>query len=161
MPFEGLLGNSCELKIIEYLLPLRGMEFNLTELAREVNISRPTADRIVKKFVNWGLMDVTSVYGKTKYYALNENSGFIDVFENLNNRLVEHILGEENLYEVGDYLMQHAPVCSPKPITLSEEVASWVPSISKRQSEPVDGIFIKEVQDFPNDIIAMGGINAA
>ena len=104
MPFEGLLGNSCELKLIEFLMPLKDMEFNLTELAEEVSVSRPTVDRIVKKFVKWGLMKVARTHGKTKYYALNEDSGFVRVFEDLNNRLVEQILGQEKLGSVPRFL---------------------------------------------------------
>lgn len=41
-PFEDILGNCDELKIIEYLLPLEEIEFNITE--------------IVDKFVEWKLL---------------------------------------------------------------------------------------------------------
>ena len=29
--FEGLLGNNCELRMLEYLLPLEGMDFNMLQ----------------------------------------------------------------------------------------------------------------------------------
>ncbi len=161
MPFEGLLGNSCELKIIEFLLPLKGLEFNLSELAEEVNVSRPTTDRIVKKFVKRGLMKISSIHGKTKYYSLNENSDFIEVFENLNNRLVEQMLGEEMLYQVGEYRIRHAPVCMPKPVSLSEEVASWAHEVSERQPELAESAIFRDIQDYPNSIINLGVTNAA
>lgn len=123
------------------------MEFNLTELAEEVNVSRPTADRVVKKFVKWGLMKVASTHGRTKYYSLNENSNFIEVFENLNNRLVEQMLGEEMLYQIGEYRIQHTPVCTPKPIPLSEEVAGWIRGVSERQQGLKESAFLQDVQD--------------
>lgn len=44
-PFEGLLGNSGELRMIEYLLPLEGIDFNITELGEEVGVSRVTATK--------------------------------------------------------------------------------------------------------------------
>ncbi len=125
LPFEGLLGNSCELKIIEFLMPLKEMEFNLTELAMEVNVSRPTAGRIVKKFVKWGLMKVAHTHGKTKYYALNEESGFVKVFEDLNNRLVEQILGQEELSQVGEYWTKHAIGSPFDPKPTLQEIANW------------------------------------
>ncbi len=161
MPFEGLLGNGCELKIIEFLLPLKGLEFNLSELSDEVDVSRPTVDRIVKKFVNWGLMKVASTHGRTKYYSLNEDSYFVEVFENLNNRLVERMLGEEMLYQIGEYRLQHTPVCTPKPLPLSEEVAGWIKEICERQNEPAGNIFTRDVRDYPNNIISSGVTNAA
>jgi len=161
MPFEGLLGNSCELKIIEFLLPLKGLEFNLTEMAEEVNISRPTADRIVKKFVKWGLMKVASTHGRTKYYSLNENSDFIEVFENLNNRLIERMLGEEMLYKIGEYQARNAPVCTPKPMPLSEEVAGWTREGFGGQPELKASVFSKDIPDYPENMIGMGATNAA
>ncbi len=125
VPFEGLLGNSYELKLIEFLMPLKDMEFNLTELAEEVNVSRPTVDRIVKKFVKWGIMKVVHTHGKTKYYALNEDSGFVRVFEDLNNRLVEQILGQEKLAQVGEYWTRESLVSPSKTKPSLEEIASW------------------------------------
>jgi DNA-binding MarR family transcriptional regulator len=50
-PFEGLLGNNCELRMLEYLLPLEGVEFNIAELAEEIGVSRATATRIIDKCV--------------------------------------------------------------------------------------------------------------
>jgi len=160
MPFEGLLGNSCELRIIEFLLPLKGLEFNLTELAEEVNVSRPTADRIVKKFLKWGLMKVASTHGRTKYYSLNENSDFIELFESLNNRLIEQMLGEDMLYQIGEYRIQHTPVCTPKPIPLSEEVAGWIREVPERQPELAESAFIRDAKDYPS-VISIGVTNAA
>jgi predicted transcriptional regulator len=124
-PFEGLLGNNCELKLVEFLMPLKDMEFNLTELAKEVNVSRPTVDRIVKKFVKWGLMKVAHTYGKTKYYALNEDSDFVGVFEDLNNRLVEQILGQEKLAQVSEYWTRESLVSPSITKPSLEEIASW------------------------------------
>ena len=43
-PFDGLLGNNCELRMLQYLLPLEGIEFNTAELAEEVRVSRVTAN---------------------------------------------------------------------------------------------------------------------
>lgn len=134
VPFEGLLGNSCELKLIEFLMPLKDMEFNLTELAEEVNVSRPTVDRIVKKFLKWGIMKVAHTHGKTKYYSLNEDSGFVEVFEDLNNRLVEQILGQEKLSQVGEYWTKHSLISSSDPKPSLEEVANWAQPVSGKQS---------------------------
>ncbi|CVK34330.1 conserved protein of unknown function [Methanoculleus bourgensis] len=39
-PFEGVFGNTCELRLLEFLLPLDGMKFNITELSEEAGVSR-------------------------------------------------------------------------------------------------------------------------
>jgi len=101
-PFESLLGNNCELRIIEFLLPFEGVEFNITELAREAGVSRPTADRVIKKFVEWGFMKISTTHGGTTYYELNPESPFLRLFEDFNNLIIERMLDDEELYRIHD-----------------------------------------------------------
>ncbi|MBP2029352.1 DNA-binding transcriptional regulator GbsR (MarR family) [Methanohalophilus levihalophilus] len=101
-PFEDLLGNSCELRLIEFLLPLEGLEFNITELADEVSISRPTATKVVQKFIEWNLLTFKRT-GNVKYYSINTKSPIIASIQNFNNAIIETMLGEDALYEIHDY----------------------------------------------------------
>lgn len=108
-PFEGLLGNNCELRMLEYLLPLEGIEFNITELAEEVGVSRVTATRIIKKFVEWGVLKSPRTVGNTAYYSINHESPVVKSVEQFNNVLIEKILGDETLYEIHDYWVAQRP----------------------------------------------------
>jgi hypothetical protein len=108
-PFEGLLGNSCELRMLEYLLPLQGIDFNITELGEEVGVSRVTATKIVVKFIKWGLLNPTRSVGNTTYYTLNHESPIVKSVEQFNNTIIENILGNEALYEIHEYWAAHAP----------------------------------------------------
>jgi predicted transcriptional regulator len=112
-PFEGILGNSCELRTIEFLLPLKDMEFNVTELADEVGVSWPTAHRVVSKFVDWGMMKVAQHRGGVAYYEINKNSHFVTLLEKFNNCIIEHMLDEQTLYEIGDYWKQASSKLQP------------------------------------------------
>ncbi len=103
-PFEGVLGNNAELRIIEYLLPLDGIEFNITELAKEVGVSKIIATRIIEKFVKWGLLNLTIKSEATTYYSINSESPIVKNIEQLNNSIIENILGDETLYEIHEYL---------------------------------------------------------
>lgn len=98
-PFEGLLGNNCELRILEYLLPLQGIEFSIDELAEEVGVSIVTTTRIIKKFVEWGVLKSPRVGN----YSINHESPIVKSIEQFNNVLIENILGDETLYEIHDY----------------------------------------------------------
>lgn len=107
-PFEGLLGNNCELRMLEYFLPLEGMDFNITELAEEVGVSRVTATRIAKKFVEWGVLN-SEKRANAAYYSINQESSIVKNIEHLNNILIENILGDETLYEIHDYWEAQKP----------------------------------------------------
>ena len=107
-PFEGLLGNNCELRMLEYFLPLEGMDFNITELAEEVGVSRVTATRIAKKFVEWGILN-SEKRANAAYYTINQESSIVKNIEHLNNILIENILGDETLYEIYDHWEAQKP----------------------------------------------------
>jgi len=100
-PFEGILGNSTELRLLEYLMPLSGIEFNITELAEETGVSRPTITRIVKKFVKQGIL--LARVDQFTQYSINPASPIVKTMEQLNNIIIESMLGEEALTEIGQY----------------------------------------------------------
>jgi len=110
-PFEGLLGNNCKLRMLEYLLPLDGMDFNITELAEEVGVSRITVTRTAKKFVEWGILN-SEKRANAAYYSIDLESPIVKNIEQLNNILIETILGDENLYEIHDYWEVQKPQVS-------------------------------------------------
>jgi len=116
------------LKVIEFLLPLGDIDFNISELAEEANVSRPTATNVVKKFIEWGIMNVSQRRGGNDYYQINLDSPFVIALENFNNTIIEHILGDEALYEIHDYWKQNAP--KPSTITTSIEAKPEMPEFS-------------------------------
>ncbi|ABE51935.1 winged helix-turn-helix domain-containing protein [Methanococcoides burtonii] len=120
-PFEGLLGNSCELRLLEFLLPLEGLEFNISELAEEVNISRPTLTKVVQMFSEWGLL-LSSKNGNITTYSINMNSSIVASIQEFNNMLIETMLGEEALFEIHDYLEEKRPRFEMDGLTVDEMI---------------------------------------
>lgn len=103
-PFEGLLGNNSELRMIEYLLPLKDVELSVNEMAKDIGISKIIVDRNVKKFVKWGVMNLTRTTEVISYYSINSESPIVKCIEQFNNALIENILGDEKLYDIHEYL---------------------------------------------------------
>lgn len=104
-PFEGVLGNTCELRLLESLLPLDDMGFNVTELSEEAGVSRVTAGRVVKKFVEWGILNADN--RKVTNYSLNRSSPIVRSLESLNNALIGRMLGEGEVEEIRNHLREH------------------------------------------------------
>lgn len=103
-PFEGILGNTCELRLLEFLLPLDGMEFNVTELSEEAGVSRVTAGRVVKKFVEWGILNAND--RRTTGYSVNRSSPIVVSLDKMNNALIGRMLGDETAGEIRDHLRE-------------------------------------------------------
>ena len=98
-PFEGLLGNSCEARVIEFLLPLGGVEFDISVLAEEMKVSQPTISRVMKKLSEWDILK-TRNDGIATYYALDEDSPLVKGIIHFNNLIIEKIVGDEVLFEI-------------------------------------------------------------
>lgn len=119
-PFENIFGDTSELRVIQFLLPMKNYEFNISELAEGADVSRQALNRVVKKLLKWNVLKITSKHLNANYYSLNPNSGFVEVFENLNNRIIEQILGEEKLEEIAKYsLERHIQMQPIEPASVS------------------------------------------
>jgi DNA-binding transcriptional ArsR family regulator len=102
-PFDGILGNNCELRIIQFLLPLHGIDFNISELSEEVGVSRPTVTSVLRKLLEYKIIKISRRRSGVNYYEINTDSPFIRIFENLNNLLIEEIIEDDILFQVNDY----------------------------------------------------------
>lgn len=118
-PFEGILGNTCELRILEFLLPLDGVTFNVTELSEEAGISRVTVGRVIKKFVDWGILKVHGQ--KVLEYSINLESPIVKSIEVLNNAIIAEMLGEEELEEISKYISERKSLRNPQRLDFSAE----------------------------------------
>lgn len=112
-PFEGVFGDTTELKVIQFLLPLSDLEFNISEISRSIGVSRQTLVPVIKKLTKWNVLKIVSRHGNAKYYAMNRDAGIIEAFENLNNYVTEQMLGEETLSQIDQYCQEHSPMAIP------------------------------------------------
>lgn len=106
-PFEGIFGGACELKILEHLISLDDFKFNITELSEEAKVSRITGDRIIKKFLRWGIVKISNVKNNIKYYQINMSSPLVKSIVGLNNTIIELMLGDDKLQEIHEYFETH------------------------------------------------------
>ena len=97
-PFEGLLGDSCETRLLQFLLPMYGIEFVMADLEEEVQFTRQSISKALKKFSDRGMITIRKD-GRTWYYSINENSPLVKRIEDFHNSLVESIVGEEKIRE--------------------------------------------------------------
>ena len=170
-PFEELLGNNVELRVIEFLLPFHGVEFNITDLAKEAGVSRTTANRVVKKFVEWNFMKISRTENAIKFYQMREESPLYKIFIDLNNKILELMLSDEELFEIYDEMesqgiFQEKPK-APKPTTASTPIPSesfndWQPYTQVRSpfDENIGIIYPNYNQPMCKNLYG-GGSNAA
>ena len=94
-PFEGILGNTCELRLLEYLMSMPNFDFNITEISNVSGVSRQSTDKVIKKFLEWNIVTITRRVGNMSLYQLDIRSPFVNLMYGFNNDIIEKIIPEE------------------------------------------------------------------
>ncbi len=110
-PFEGLFGDTCETRLLQFLLPMYGIEFNMAELVEEIGLTRQSIAKAMKKFSDRGMVKVRKE-GRTPLYSINEDSPLVKRLEDFDNSLIESMIGPEEFDRIryGDKKSARVPV---------------------------------------------------
>jgi len=80
--FIKFMGDSPMVRILDYLLTERELDFSISDMARNAGIGRTTLYRIWEKLVENKIIVSTRVIGKAKLYKLNmENNAIKKLIE--------------------------------------------------------------------------------
>jgi len=93
-PFEGLFGDTCETRLLQFLLPMYGIEFDMADLTGEIKLTRQSISKAMKKFSERGMVKIRKE-GRTWLYSINEESPLVKRLEDFDNSLIESMVGEE------------------------------------------------------------------
>ena len=100
-PYEGIFGNTPELKLFEYLIPLKGLGFNALELAKEINTTVAQTYRIAENLVKWDVLTVIhkdndSRQIRNTLYSINHDSLIVQAVISLDNAILYEMLDSKD-----------------------------------------------------------------
>ncbi|GEM_PF-4120078 len=117
-PLNGLFGNTSELQLMHSLLPLKGVEFNITDLQSVTSLTRPVLTRVVKKFASWDMLKIAYKHGNANFYELNTNSPVVILFQRLNSKIIEYMLETDVLMDLREHRQQRRKTEARTPDTM-------------------------------------------
>ncbi|MBI2530409.1 MAG: hypothetical protein HYW05_04670 [Candidatus Diapherotrites archaeon] len=77
------------IRILDFLVENRGLDYSKTELCRSANTSWGSLFGLWEKLVRLGIVKETRRFGKTKLYKLNEKSAFVQKLMALELELIK------------------------------------------------------------------------
>jgi hypothetical protein len=110
-PFEGLLGDTCETRLLQFLLPMYGIEFDMAELVEEIGLTRQSIAKAMNKFAARGMVKIRKE-GRTPLYYINENSPLVKRLEDFDNSLIESMVGPAEFKNVQKVLQKNVRAAS-------------------------------------------------
>lgn len=72
--FRQALGDSPVIRVLDFLIEGRGLDYSLTDIADNSNIGWTTLHRIWDNLVNSGMVKHTRKIGKAKLFRLNQEN---------------------------------------------------------------------------------------
>lgn len=96
--FEGLFGDTTETRLLQFLLPMYGIEFDMTELVEEIGLTRQSIAKAINKFAAKGMVKIRKE-GRTPFYSINEDSPLVKRLEDFDNSLIESMVGPEVFWQ--------------------------------------------------------------
>ena len=86
--FTKAIGNTPKIKVLEFLIEGRELDYSVSDIAEGAGIGRTTLFRIWNDFVELGIVKPTRVIGNAKLYRLNLSNAFVNKVVDLFDTLV-------------------------------------------------------------------------
>src|SRR3989344_3041339 len=96
--FTKTVGNTPRIKVLEFLIEGRELDYSLSDIAEGSEIGRTTLFRIWHDFEKLKLVKQTRTIGNAKLFRLNKENSFIKQLVKLFDTLIKESLNE-NLIE--------------------------------------------------------------
>ena len=85
--FIKVLGDTPKIRILNYLIKYRGLDYSMSDIARNSNVGWATLSRLWDEFIKLKIVVPTREIGKAKLFKLNEENsavmGLIEVYKKL------------------------------------------------------------------------------
>ena len=76
--FREALGNSPVIRVLDFLIEGRGLDYSLTDIAENANIGWTTLHRIWDKLIQFNMVVPTRKIGRAKLFKLNEENPAVE-----------------------------------------------------------------------------------
>ena len=80
--FVKVLGDTPKIRILNYLIKYRGLDYSMSDIARNSKVGWATLSRLWNEFIKFNIVVPTREIGKAKLFKLNEeNPAVLDLIE--------------------------------------------------------------------------------
>ncbi len=102
--FIKVLGDTPKIRIFNYLIKCRGLDYSMSDIARNSNVGWATLCRLWGEFIKLKIVVPTREIGKAKLFKLNEENPavkeLIEMYKRLLQQETENYFGKEEKVKV-------------------------------------------------------------
>ena len=86
--FLDVVGDSPTMRVLQYLIEGRGLDYSLTDIAKNAGVSWVTLHKVFLKLIKYAMVVKTREIGKAKMYKINEKNQIAKYFIELYDMLI-------------------------------------------------------------------------
>ena len=87
--FVKALGDTPKIRILNYLIKHRGLDYSMSDIARNSSVGWATLNRLWDEFIRLKLILHTRRIGRAKLFKLNEDNEAVSKLVEVYNKLLE------------------------------------------------------------------------
>ena len=87
--FIKVLGDTPKIRILNYLIKYRGLDYSMSDIARNSSVGWATLSRLWQEFVKYRMVVPTREIGKAKLFKLNEDNEAVNELIVVYKRLLQ------------------------------------------------------------------------
>ena len=95
--FSEVFGNTINNRILEYILENQDLDFAVSDIVRELKISKPKAYEVIREFEKLQYVKKSRIIGKTQLYRINKNSKRMRLFKRIFKYCLRLIAEEQGI----------------------------------------------------------------
>lgn len=116
-PFEGILGKSVNVRLLDFLIAHPFDSYSVKELSEFSEISRTAVYEILPEFLRFGILKEVRKIGGITMYQTNLESEVIKAILRLNTSLVD-VIAKESIETEGENYPEPHPYIPKPPVEL-------------------------------------------
>jgi DNA-binding transcriptional ArsR family regulator len=87
--FIQIMGDSPSVRVIDYLLTERDLDFSISDLSRNVSLGRTTLYKVWDSFLKYNIVVHTRFIGNSKLYKLNKENFIVKKLIEIDDNLIK------------------------------------------------------------------------
>ena len=93
--FEDLFGTKAKVRTFIFLLSHPIYEYTTQDIARYTGLSRASISSALKKFIEYGIVEITRRVGRAEFYRINVISPIVEAYNLMDRKITEYIIKKE------------------------------------------------------------------
>ena len=90
--FEELFGTKAKVRTFIFLLSHPTYEYTTQDIVKYTGLSRVSVSQALKKFIEYGIVEITRRVGRAEFYRININNPIVEAYDKFDREMTKWMI---------------------------------------------------------------------